>query len=361
MTTTETAPATTTPVAADPEEVAARVVGILNDGAICLLASIGHELGLFETLAELPPATSTQVADAAGLDERYVREWLGGMVTACFVQYVPDDGTYYLCPDHAPFVTGNGPDNLARTMRFISLMGMVQPKVVEAFRRGGGLSYDDYPGFHHLQAADSAAVNDASLLDTIIPLTGVTDRLERGIAVADIGCGEGHAINLLARRFPRSTFVGYDFSAEAVATAREEAGAWGLGNARFEVLDVAQLAEESAYDLITTFDAIHDQAHPARVLANIRRALRPDGRYLMVDIKASSNLEDNLELPWASFLYAASTVHCMSVSLGQGGDGLGTVWGVQTAERMVREAGFSDVVVHDLDGDPFNAYFVARP
>ena len=359
MTTLESTPVETTE-AADPEEVAGRVVGILNDGAICLLTSFGHELGLFESLASLPPATSTQVADAAGLDERYVREWLGGMVTAGFVQYVPGDRTYYLCPDHAPFLTGTGPDNLARTMRFVSLMGQVQPKVVEAFRNGGGLSYDDYPGFHHLQAADSAAVNDASLIQTIVPLAGVTERLEQGIAVADIGCGEGHAINLLARTFPRSTFVGYDFSEEAVAAAREEAGEWGLANARFEVLDVAQLAEESAYDLITTFDAIHDQAHPATVLANIRRALRPDGRYLMVDIKASSNLEDNLELPWASFPYAASTVHCMSVSLGQGGDGLGTVWGIQPAERMIREAGFSDVVVHDLEADPFNAYFVAR-
>jgi 2-polyprenyl-3-methyl-5-hydroxy-6-metoxy-1,4-benzoquinol methylase len=359
MTTLESTPVETTG-GVDPEEVAGRVVAILNDGAICLLASLGHELGIFETLAALPPATSAQVADAAGLDERYVREWLGGVVTAGFVEYDPGDRTYRLCPDHAPFLTGTGPDNLARTMRFVSLMGLVQPKVAEAFRHGGGLSYDDYPGFHHLQAADSAAVNDASLLDTILPLAGMTERLGEGVAVADIGCGEGHAVNLMARAFPRSSFVGYDFSDEAIATARDEASAWGLPNARFELLDVAQLAEESAYDLVTTFDAVHDQAHPATVLANIRRALRPDGRYLMVDIKASSNLEDNLELPWASFLYAASTVHCMSVSLGQGGDGLGTVWGVQTAERMIREAGFSDVVVHDLEADPFNAYFVAR-
>ena len=363
MTTLETAPTTgtDTPDAADPDEVAGRLVGILNDGAICVLASIGHELGLFETLASLPPATSAQVADAAGLDERYVREWLGGLVTAGFVQYVPDDRTYHLGPDHAPFLTGTGADNLARTMRFVSMMGLVQPKVVDVFRTGGGLSYDDYPGFHHLQAADSAAVNDASLLDTIIPLAGITDRLEAGIDVADIGCGEGHAINLLARAYPRSTFVGYDFSTEAVEAARREAEAWGLGNTRFEVLDVATLAEVAAFDLITTFDAVHDQAHPATVLANVRRALRPDGTYLMVDIQASSNLEDNLGLPWASFLYAVSTVHCMSVSLGQGGDGLGTVWGVQTAQRMLRDAGFSEVVVHELEEDPFNAYFVARP
>ena len=368
MTTLDAAPAGTAgtetpepPHASNPDEVAGRVVQILNDGAICGLASLGHELGLFDTLAALPPATSVQVADAAGLDERYVREWLGGMVTAGFVRYAPAERTYHLDPDHAPFLTGDGADNLARTMRFTSLMGLVQPKVVEVFRRGGGLSYDDYPGFHHLQAADSAAVNDASLLDTIIPLTGVVDRLEEGIVVADIGCGEGHAINLLARAYPASTFVGLDLSSEAVDTARAEAAAWGLTNARFEVLDVARWEEVAAYDLVTTFDAIHDQAHPATVLANIRRALRPDGCYLMVDIKASSNLEDNLDLPWASFLYAVSTVHCMSVSLGQGGDGLGTAWGVQTAERMVREAGFSEVVVHDLEADPFNAYFVARP
>ena len=136
MTTIESTPVET-PGTVDPEEVAGRVIGILNDGAICLLASLGHELGIFETLAGLPPATSAQVADAAGLDERYVREWLGGMVTAGFVEYDPDGRAYHLCPDHAPFLTGAGPDNLTRTMRFVSLMGLVQPKVVEAFRHGG--------------------------------------------------------------------------------------------------------------------------------------------------------------------------------------------------------------------------------
>ena len=360
MTTTTHAPdATTEP--ADPGSAAERVVEILNDGSICVLASIGHEVGLFESLAAMPPATSTQIADAAGLDERYVREWLGGMVTAGFIQYDPAEATYHLDPGYAPFLSGSGPDNLARVMRYVTLMGEVAPKIAEKFRTGGGLSYDDYPGFHELQAAESGAVNDASLLDVIVPLTGVVDRLEAGIEVADIGCGEGHAINLLARAYPRSRFVGYDFSEEALAAARAEATAWGLANVRFETLDVARLDEEAAYDLVLTFDAIHDQAHPATVLANVRRSLRPDGTYLMVDILAESNLEDNRDLPWATFLYAISTLHCMSVSLGQGGDGLGTVWGVQTAERMLRDAGFSDVVAHDLEEDPFNVYFVARP
>ncbi|PVG84341.1 transcriptional regulator [Nocardioides gansuensis] len=359
---TSTVPDLTGASGADPEEVAARLIGILNDGAICALASLGHELGLFDTLASLPPVSSAQLADAAGLDERYVREWLGGVVTAGFVQYVPTDDTYRLRPDHAPFLTGGSPDNLARMTRYVALMGLVQPKVVEAFRHGGGPSYDDYPGFHDLMAAESAAVNDASLLDTIIPLTRLVDRLRAGIRVADLGCGEGHAINLLAREFPASTFTGLDFGPEAIARAREEAAAWGLDNATFVERDVAtSVAEPGSLDLVTAFDAIHDQAHPATVLGRVREALRPDGTFLMVDISASSNLEDNLDLPWASFLYAISTTHCMSVSLAQGGDGLGTVWGVETAQRMLHEAGFADVTVHDLEEDPFNAYFVAHP
>lgn len=363
-TTDPTAAATHDPtghhVDADPEEVAGRIITVLDHGATCVLTGIGHELGLFDTLAALPPATSLQVADAAGLDERYVREWLGGMAAAGFVRYLPRDRTYHLCPDHAPFLTGPGPDNLARMTRYVSLMGLVSGQVAGKFRTGGGLSYDDYPGFQRLQAEESKAVNDASLLDSILPVADVTGRLEEGIAVADIGCGEGHAINLLARAFPRSTFVGYDFGDASVEAGRAESAAWGLTNTRFETLDVSALDEDASYDLVLTFDAIHDQAHPALVLRNVRRALRSGGTYLMVDIKASSSLEDNLDLPWGSFLYAISTTHCMSVSLGQGGDGLGTVWGVQTAGRMLREAGFTSVVVHDLAGDPFNAYFVAR-
>jgi ubiquinone/menaquinone biosynthesis C-methylase UbiE len=340
--------------------VAERMVQILNDGAINVLGSIGHQLGLFDVLTTLPWATSEQVADAAGLTERYVREWLGGVVTAGWVEYDPDGRLYRISPDHAPFLTGTGVDNIARTMGLITLMGEVTPKVLDTFRQGGGLTYADYPGFHDAQAADSAAVNDASLLDTIVPLTGIVDRLRAGIDVADIGCGEGHAVNLLAREFPNSRFSGFDFSPDALGPARAEAAEWGLTNATFVECDVAGEVDEEAYDLVTAFDAIHDQAHPAVVLSNIRRSLRPGGTFLMVDIKASSHLENNLELPWASFLYAVSTVHCMSVSLGQDGDGLGTVWGTELATQMLREAGFDEVRQYELEQDPFNAYFVSR-
>ena len=368
MSTTTTAPASPTtttvptPSEATPSEngVVDRLVQVLDHGSTAILLGIGYDTGLFEVLADLPPATSRQLADAAGLDERYVREWLGAMACAEVVEYYPVPATYALCPEVRPFVTGPGPDNFARTMRMVAMMGAAAPKVVECFRNGGGLSYDDYPGFHDVQADDSGAVNDASLIDTIVPLTGLVERLAAGIDVLDVGCGEGHAVNLLGRSFPRSRFTGYDFSPEALVAARAEAAAWRLTNVTFEEHDVAALPE-GAFDLVTAFDAIHDQAHPATVLGAIRQALRPDGTFLMVDINASSRLEDNIALPWGTFLYAASTLHCMSVSLGQGGDGLGTVWGVQLAEQMVREAGFGDVVRHELEEDPFNAYFVARP
>jgi SAM-dependent methyltransferase len=358
MTTYQAEPATESAEAA-AEAAAERLVGILNDASVAVLASIGHQTGLFETLAGLPPASSVQIADAAGLNERYVREWLGGMVTARFIDYEPGAKTYFLRRDIAPSVSGPGVANLARTLTYVTLMGEVAGKVVEKFRTGGGLDYSDYPGFVQIQAADSASVHDASLVDTILPLSGRIDDLRSGIRVADIGCGAGHAVNLMAQAFPASSFVGYDFFAEALDAGRAEAQRLGLPNVRFELRDAAALDLREELDLVTVFDAVHDQAHPAAVLRNIWEALKPGGTFLMVDMKASSNLEDNIDLPWAAFLYAISTTHCMSVSLSQGGDGLGTVWGVQQAERLVRDAGFQDVRAVDLDEDPFNAYFVA--
>ena len=346
--------------AEDVQQATGRLIGILNDSSIALLVVVGHQTGLFETLSTLPPAPGSLIADASGLNERYVREWLGGMTSAGFVDYQPDSGAYLLRPEFVPVVTGSGTENLARTLQYVPLMGEVAPKIVHAFRTGGGTSYEDYPRFHHIMASESAAVNDASLVETILPLTDCVEALRSGISVADIGCGEGHALNLLGAAFPASTFTGYDFSGEALATAAAEASALALSNVRFELQDVSRLDTAEAFDLVTAFDAIHDQAHPAEVLKNIRAALKPGGTFLMVDINASSRLEENLELPWAAFLYTISTFHCMAVSLGQGGDGLGTVWGKERATDMLREAGFRSVEVKEVEQDSFNAYFIAR-
>jgi SAM-dependent methyltransferase len=132
-----------------------------------------------------------------------------------------------------------------------------------------------------------------------------------------------------------------------------------LTNATFELRDVATLDRHEAFDLVTAFDAIHDQAHPARVLSGIVAALRPGGTFLMVDIRADSSVAGNLDLPWAPFVYTVSTMHCMTVSLGLDGDGLGTAWGEQLATRMLGDAGFTDITVASVEGDPFNNYYVA--
>lgn len=349
--------------AAEPtDEFAQRIVGAIDSASLAILLSIGHQTGLFDTLAELPPATSSQIADAAGLNERYVREWLGGVVASQVVEYDPTAQTYSLPRHRAAVLTrAAGPDNLSRVAQFIPLLGEVEQKVIGCFRTGGGLPYSDYPRFHTLMAEESGEVFDAALVDGILPMAaGLVDRLRSGANVADVGCGSGHAINVMAQAFPASRFTGIDFSDEGLAAGRAEAARLGLKNAGFVAKDVAQLDVAETYDVVTVFDAIHDQAQPARVLDNIHRALRPGGILLMVDIKASSQLEDNIGVPLATYLYTVSTMHCMSVSLGLDGAGLGTCWGQQLATSMLADAGFGDVTVHEIESDPINNYYIAR-
>jgi 2-polyprenyl-3-methyl-5-hydroxy-6-metoxy-1,4-benzoquinol methylase len=254
-----------------------------------------------------------------------------------------------------------GPDNLARVAQFISQLGEVEQKIIGCFHRGGGLPYSEYPRFHTLMAEMSGEVFDAALVDVIVPLVdGLSERLRSGADVADIGTGSGHGINVMAKAFPASRFTGIDFSDEGLAVGRAEAQRLGLQNATFVAKDVATLDAAETYDVITVFDAIHDQAQPAQVLENIYRALRPGGVLLMVDIKASTQLEDNVGVPFTPYFYTVSTMHCMSVSLGLDGAGLGTCWGRQLATSMLADAGFADVAVREIESDLFNNYYVAR-
>lgn len=344
------------------EDFAGRLIGAIDAASIALLLSIGHQTKLFDTLAALPPATSAQIADAAGLNERYVREWLDGVVCGGIVDYDATAQTYAL-PGHraAALTRAAGPDNLARVAQFIPLLGEVEQKVIDCFVNGGGLSYAEYPRFHTLMAEDSGEVFDAALVDVILPMVdGLPERLGSGADVADFGCGSGHAVNVMAGAFPASRFTGVDFSEEGVAAGAGEAGRLQLDNATFVVADVARYGAAEAFDVVTAFDAIHDQAHPKAVLANIHRVLRPGGTFLMVDIKSSSRVEDNIGKPFAPYLYTVSTMHCMSVSLGLDGDGLGTCWGRERATAMLADAGFGDVEVREIDSDPINFYYVAH-
>lgn len=344
------------------EAFAGQLLSVLNSGAIALMTSIGHRTKLFDTMAELPPSTSQQIADAAGLNERYVREWLGAMVTGGFVEYSPTDKTYTLPAEHAAFLTrGAAADNIAPFAQYIPLLGSVEDQIINCFYQGGGVPYSEYKRFHAVMAEDSGQTIVSALFDHVLPLVPeLINALHRGIEVLDLGCGSGRALNKLAEAFPNSRFTGYDFSAEAIANASTEAQLRNLSNIHFEVKDAAKLDERDRYDLITTFDAIHDQSRPDLVLQNIYNALRPDGVYLMQDIHASTDVGGNLEHPVAPLLYTISCLHCMTVSLAYGGMGLGAMWGQEKALQMLGEAGFTQVEVKRLAHDFQNDYYIIR-
>jgi ubiquinone/menaquinone biosynthesis C-methylase UbiE len=346
------------------EAFAGKMLDILNNGTICLMISIGHQTRLFDTMAKLPPSTSEDIARSANLNERYVREWLGAMVTGNIVEYDPSEQKYRLPAEHAAFLThAAGLDNIAVFTQYIALMGEVEQKIIECFRKGGGVPYSAYPRFQELQAEETARIFDVRLVNSIIPLVdGLADRLESGIDALDVGCGRGRAINIMARAYPKSRFVGYDISREGIESAKHEAREWGLTNVKFEIKDATTINEQEKYDLITAFDTIHDQAQPTKVLKEIYDALQKGGGvFLMQDIAASSHLHENMNNPLAPTLYTFSTMHCMTVSLAYNGEGLGTVWGKQKAEQKLREAGFSSPIeVRQIEGDILNYYYIAR-
>ena len=284
------------------------------------------------------------------------------MTVARIVEHDATNGTFRLPAEHAASLTrAAGPNNLASFAEFMPLLGQVENGIIDAFRRGGGVPYSEYPRFQELMKESSAQVFDATLIDVTLPLVpGLVERLDQGIDVADVGCGSGHAINLMAQRFPKSRFTGYDFSDAGVAEGRSEATRMGLSNATFEVQDVAELTGPPRFDFITSFDSIHDQAAPRRVLKGIYDALRPSGTYLCVDVNASSHLHENLDHPLGAFLYTVSTLHCMTVSLALDGEGLGTCWGEQVARELMTEAGFGDVELRHVEGDILNNYYIAK-
>ncbi len=346
------------------EAFGGKVMEMLNNSSLILMVSIGHQTGLFDKLAGLPVSTSQQIAEATGLNERYVREWLGAMVVGRIIDYDPANATYRLPAEHAAMLTrASGTNNLAMYGQYIPLLGNIEQELIECFRRGGGVPYSSFPRFQELQAEETRAIFDATLINLTLPLvSGLVEKLQNGIKVADFGCGQGHAINLMAQTFPASDFTGYDFSEDGTQSGQVEAAQLGLTNARFEKRDVATLDLEAQYDFITAFDAIHDQAKPRQVLSNIFRALKSGGTFLMVDIAASSHLHENIDHPIGPMLYTVSTTHCMTVSLAQNGEGLGTVWGEQTARQYLAQAGFNQVEVKRVDGDFFNYYYIAtRP
>lgn len=339
-----------------------QMLGVINNAALALMISVGHRTRLFDTMARLSMATSVEIANAAGLSERYVREWLGAMTAGRIVEYDNATATYRLPSEHAAFLTrAASPNNLAVSAQFIPVLAGVEDQIVECFRNGGGVPYSAYPRFHEVMAEESNQTTVAGLFDHILPLvSGLTEKLRSGIEVLDVGCGRGRAMIQMAQTFPNSSFTGYDLSEEAIADANREAAEKNLINISFEVKDLAAINGQPRFDLITAFDAIHDQAKPDEVLAAIANSLTDDGVFLMQDIATSSYVHKNLEHPLGAYMYTVSCLHCMTVSLAQGGAGLGAAWGEELAQKMLADAGFKQVEMKKLPHDIINNYYINR-
>jgi ubiquinone/menaquinone biosynthesis C-methylase UbiE len=340
------------------KQFAGKLLGIYTGGVLTNLIDTGYQVGLFEA-SRAGPATSEELSERAGLKERYVREWLGAMTTSGIYAYDPVSKRYSLPEEHAALLTGDTAQNLCPVSRMVNHLGSHQAKLAACFRAGGGIPYSAYrPVFTQCMDDVWRRIYDQQLVGGFIGVVdGLADDLRRGINVLDVGCGTGHAINVLAREFPRSRFFGYDIAEDAIERARAEAKEMGLDNSTFAVVDVTELPRDRTFDLITAFDAIHDQKSPEAVLREINRALAPGGRFLMIEFKFSSRVEENIGNPFAPLYYGFSLMHCMPVSLAVGGRGLGAVWGEQTARELLAEAEFRTVRVLDTPR-PQNCVFV---
>ena len=347
------------------EAFAGSLIDILNKSSLALMMSIGHRSGLFDVLSNMDFATSGEIAAKSKLNERYIREWLGAMVTSGVMEYLPKNKLYKLPQEHAAYLTRNaGADNMAVFTQYVSVMGEVEDDILKCFENGGGVSYDKFHRFHDVMAEDSGQSVLSSLETHILPLVpGLTDLLNDGIDMLDVGCGSGKIINKLASNFPNSRFTGMDLSPEAINKANGEAKDLQLENVEFitkDLLDFHLTAPKEHFDFITTFDAIHDQGQPLNVLKGIHLALKPGGTYLMQDISGSGDLEQDIEHPIGTFLYTISCMHCMTVSLAQNGEGLGAMWGEKLTKEYLGKAGFSSIETNKLAHDIQNNWYVVK-
>jgi 2-polyprenyl-3-methyl-5-hydroxy-6-metoxy-1,4-benzoquinol methylase len=341
------------------QEFGGRMLQTVNGAMATLGISLGHRTGLYDALAGRDPATSEEIAEAAGLDERYVREWLAGQLAGGIVEHDPPTGSWRLPHEHALSLTrAAGPNNLAFMATGLAPFADLEDDVLAAFRDGGGVAWSRMERLQAWQSELSYGYYHHAL-DAVLGFEPeLVLHLREGIDVLDVGCGYGHAAFRIADAYPASRVVGYDRAAKSIAAARAEAQRLGLGNVIFEQRDAAEL-EAEAFDLVLALDVVHDLAKPYETLRAINGALRPDGLLLMAEHALSDRPEENVAHPLAAAFYTVSLFHCLAASLSEQGEGLGIAWGQEAILAAVGDAGFGPARRHALDGDPFNVYYVA--
>nr|WP_319493954.1 methyltransferase domain-containing protein [uncultured Desulfobacter sp.] len=355
-------------------DFSAKLVQILNYGSLNLALGIGYALKIFDVMDDKGCALSLgELSNATGLDERYLKEWLGIMVTGSIVEMTktPDgEDTFLLPPDHGDLLCRRaGNNNLGVYTQEIPLLTAgAMDAVKQGFQTGQGVPFSNYPDFQDFMSELADAKHRKVLIQEFIPYVDqgrLEKRLHQGIRVCDLGCGQGLAACLMAQAYPNSEFIGMDNHEKALEQARVLADAMTLTNIEFINQDAAKICDVPTlcrnFDYVCAFDAIHDQSHPLAALKGVKYMLRDSGLFSMIDIKAATDIKENVDHPMAPFLYTVSLMHCMPVGLNDNGLGLGMMWGKQQAIHLLRQAGFTKVCAEDIPNDAFNLHFLCTP
>jgi len=340
------------------EELAFRVVGDMGGAFVMALGYIGDRLGLFKAMAGAGPLTSAELARKTSLNERYVREWLRAMVAAEYVDYDTASDRYVMTAEQA-FVLANedSPMFVGGGFHFTAPSIQNTHKIMEAFRSGGGISYSEIgeeipraierffrPGYLNFLVKDWLAA-----------VPGLIPKLEKGANIGDVGCGRGQSTVTMAKAFPNSRVLGIDYHVPSIEYARGLAAEQGAANVEFVAAAADKIPTDRKYDLICSFDCIHDMVDPLVTLKAIREALSPEGIYVWSEPNASHNAHENRN-PLGRTFHSISPLHCMTVSLAHGGAGLGTVIGEAGARGLAEQAGFTSFDRLPIE-NPFNQFF----
>ncbi|HKV54764.1 MAG TPA: class I SAM-dependent methyltransferase [Candidatus Binataceae bacterium] len=344
------------------KQVAQTVIGdvaTVVHGALCF---IGDRMGLFKAMAGAGPTTVEQLAGKTGLSARYIREWLGAMAAAHYVEYEASHDTYLLTPEYAAALADeDSPFFIGSYFQMAQAAVTVAPKVAEAFKTGRGVTQAEYPvSFFEAAERNSRTRYLHKLLRKWIPaMPQVVECLQRGGVAADVGCGGGRAAIMIAQAFPKARVFGYDLHAESIERARRNAAAAGVADrVSFEAIDGSHLPE-AKFDLVSTFDVVHDAVDPVGLMTAVRRSLKDNGTYLVQEVNVSDRVADNLR-PMGKMIYSVSTLYCMTTSLAHGGAGIGTAMGENKAREMASEAGFTRFTRLPIKDD-FAVLYELRP
>lgn len=323
---------------------------------------LGDKLNLYDTLAQLETATASELAEATSLKERWLQEWLRNQASAGLLNF-DGNGRYSMSPEAATiFVNTESPFYLAGAFSAPTTPEELD-QAEEAFKTGIGISWDEHGPQTACMIKRFSAPSHKMLPEFLSRVDGLTERLKEGIHVVDVGCGAGVALRVLAKAFPNSTFEGYDPSPNAINIAKRDTENDQLQNISYTLAGGEDLPANPTYDLVLTLDCMHDMTHPEEVIKAIRRSIKPDGVWIIKDIRCSDDMEENLENPMSPLFYGISVLYCMSAALSEpNGAGLGTMgFNPKKAERMAAEGGFGTFEQLEIEEDPFNNFYAAYP